>query len=563
MQQMRAAPSYTSYVGLVVILAFAAAVRLYGVDWDGGLGAHPDERFVVGVAESLRWPDRLDPLSTAPGFAYGHVLPYLLAAVAGLGGCVGVGVDALVIGRVLAALFDVGTVALTFALGRRVYGEWAGLLAAGFVSLMVVHVQQAHFYTPDVPLAFFSAGALILTARLAERGRALDGLLAGVWAGLALGTKFSAALLVFPLGAACVVAPGKPRRGWRPGLAIAAGALAAFALTNPFALISFPAFWRNVAEQAALARGALDVAYTRQFHGTWPYVYPVVQQLRWGMGWSLGLAAFGGLASAVGRAVREPPRRAEWVMLAWAVPFLAFNGALYVKFPRYLLPLTPVLAIYGARLLLQIWHRTGLCLRVFTCRLLIRNLLIAFVLAGSVLRCLAFLNLYRFTHPWLAASRWFAVHVPRGAVIAVEQWDHPLPVDATGYDVRELPIFDEDRPEKWSVMEETLAAAEYVVVASRRGYATLARWPERYPRTAAYYRRLFQGELGFEPVACFGRYPRLGPLALVDDPAAGLGFSLPEPCRPEAPIVSRLGRLDESFVVYDHPQVVVLRRGEF
>ncbi len=47
----------------------------------------------------------------------------------------------------------------------------------------------------------------------------------------------------------------------------------------------------------------------------------------------------------------------------------------------------------------------------------------------------------------------------------------------------------------------------------------------------------------------------------VDDPAAGLGFSLPGLCRPEAPFVLRLGRLDESFVVYDHPQVVILRRG--
>ncbi|MCX7681509.1 MAG: hypothetical protein N2508_06050, partial [Anaerolineae bacterium] len=100
----------------------------------------------------------------------------------------------------------------------------------------------------------------------------------------------------------------------------------------------------------------------------------------------------------------------------------------------------------------------------------------------------------------------------------------------------------------------------YVVVASQRGYGSLARWPARYPLTADCYRLLFTGALGFRPVACFWRYPRLGPLALVEDPAIGLSFSLPELCWPEAPLVLRLGRLDESFSVYDRPLAIVFKR---
>jgi hypothetical protein len=335
-------------------------------------------------------------------------------------------------------------------------------------------------------------------------------------------------------------------------------ALAAFALSNPFALLAFPVFWRNLVEQASIARGVLDVPYTRQFHATWPYLYPVVQQLRWGMGWPLGLVACGGLAYGVWRAVREPPRRAEWVLLAWTVPGFALFGALYAKFPRYLLPLAPLLAIYGARML-----------TVLACGKPLRRLVGSrhetlevpvFLLIYSLLHCLAFVGLYRSPHPWLAASDWLYDHATHGTVIAVEQWDHPLPLDSTGYDLRELPVFDEDTPEKWVAMEQTLGEANYVVIASRRGYATLARRSQRYPLTARYYRRLFESELGFEPVACFGRYPRLGPMALVDDPAAGLDFSLPALCQPEASLVLRLGRLDESFVVYDHPQVVILGR---
>jgi len=522
-----------------LILLLAATLRFYGLDWDGGLGAHPDERYIVGVAESLRWPDRLNPFDVAPDYAYGHLPLYLLALVGNLAR----GADWLLVGRALAALFDLGTVALTFALAQRVYGDKIGLLAAAFVALMVLHVQQAHFYTADAPLTFFVLGTLLFAARLAERGQAGDAWLAGAWAGLAWGSKFSAALLILPLAAACAVAPGRRWLCWRRALEIGAAALATFALANPFALAGFSTFWRNVTWQTAMARGLLDLPYTRQFHGTWPYLYPLAQQLRWGMGWMLGLIACGGLAYAVWQAVREPPRQAEWMLLAWALPYFAFTGALYAKFPRYLLPLTPLLAIYGARLLLRSLAPLRLC-----------------VIALALLRCLAFVSLYRSPHPWLAASEWLYEQAEPGAVVAVEQWDHPLPLDATGYDTRELPIFDEDTPGKWAEMAEILAETDYVIIASRRGYATLARWPERYPRAARYYQLLFEGGMGFEPVACFGRYPHLGPLALADDPTTGLDFSLPALCQPEAPFLLRLGRLDESFVVYDHPQVVILRR---
>ncbi len=553
-------------LALILILILGAAPRFYGLDWDGGIGAHPDGRYVVGVAEALRWPDRLNPFDIAPDFSYGHLPLYLLALVAHLVGPLR-GVDLLLVGRGLAALFDLGTVALTFALGRRVYagddcpGEKVGLLAAAFVALAVFHVQQAHFYIADVLLAFFVLGTLHFAVRLIESGRARDAWLAGAWAGLAVGTKFSAVLLMLPLGASLLGHPmadggrrGQVRGLLLQGLRVGGAALTTFALSNPFALACFPTFWRNVLEQAAIARGTLDVPYTRQFHATWPYLYPLAQQVRWGMGWPLGLVACAGFAWTVWRAVREPPRRGEWVVLAWTVPYFAFVGALYARFPRYLLPLTPLLALYAARLLADLVRGPG-CggwLDAFGYLPLILCCL------SLLTRCLAFANLYRVPHPWQVASEWFYEH-GRG-VVAVEQWDHPLPLDATGYDVRQLPIFDEDTPEKWAVMEEVLAEADYVVIASRRGYGTVAQWPERYPRTARYYRMLFEGDLGFEPVACFGRYPRLGPLALTDDPAAGLDFSLPEMCQPDAPLVLHLGRLDESFVVYDHPWVVILRR---
>ena len=535
---------------LLPVLLLAVALRGWGLDWDGGIGAHPDERYIVGAAEALRWPDRLNPFDVAPDLAYGHpplAVLFLLRAASG-------GADLLIVGRVLATLFDQLTVALTYALGKRVYGRRAGLLAATTTALAVSHVQQAHFYTADVPLATLTVATLYCGVRLAADGRSRDACLAGFCAGLALGTKATAALLALPLGAACVsAAQGSRARCGRLLLMVAATAAVTFGVSNPFVLLDLPTFWHNVAEQSAIARGALDVPYTRQFHSAWPYLYPLVQQMRWGLGWVSGAVAFGGLGYAIWRVVRAPARRVEWVLLAWSLPYLALIGALYAKFPRYLLPLTPVLAIYGARLLLK----AGAVKRVGR---VLAPLAIGGLLLAMLIRCLVFVGLYDQAHPWLAASGWMADLVPPGAVIVVEEWDHPLPLDSVPYDLRPIPIFDEDSAEKWTAVAETVAAADYMVLASRRAYASLPRWPDRYPLTTCYYRLLFGGELGFEPVACFSRFPHLGPLVLLDDPTRSLGFSLPAVCSPAGRPSFSLGRLDESFVVYDHPQTIIFRR---
>ena len=524
---------------LLSLLALAAALRFYGLNWDGGLGAHPDERYIVALAEGLRFspPSALNPFALDPLYPYGHLPLYLLLALRTLLPAT----DPLLLGRALAALSDLATVALAFLLGREVFGETAGLWAAAFLAVMPLHVQQAHFFTADPLLAAGVVGALYYAVRLARRGRPADGLLAGSLFGLALSAKFTGAFLLFPLGMALTFHAGGRR--WRLGTLALAAAGGVFAVANPYALVEWGSFWHAVSRQAAILRGTLDAPYTLQFHDTLPYLYPIAQQLRWGMTVPLGLLAFGGLGYALWRAVREPPSPAEWVLLAWALPFFAFFGGLPARFPRYLLPLTPLLALYAASLP----GKVAAYLRPVA---LLTALLVSVALVAT----------YHLPHPWMAAAEWLDGHLSPADVVAVEHWDQPLVPPATGATVRVLPVFDADTPEKQAVMERVLAEADYIVIASRRGYGVLAGWPERYPWTARYYRRLFSGDLGFVPVACFRRDPRLGPLVIKDDPAARVNLTLPDLCRAAATWRFSPGRLDESFVVYDHPQVIIFAR---
>jgi 4-amino-4-deoxy-L-arabinose transferase-like glycosyltransferase len=519
---------------MVLVLLLAAALRLSGVAWDGGIGAHPDERYVVGVAEGLEWPRRLNPFALAPDLAYGH-LPLTLFALLG-------GVDRLLAARLLTALVDTATVALAAALGSRLFDRGVGLLAAGFLAVMPLHVQQAHFATVDVFLAFFVTAAVLFATRVAECGRPVDAALAGLAAGLAFGCKAGAGLLALPLAAACWFSGTHGRSRLLRCLLVGGVALVAFAVTNPFAVLQLPRFLRNVAAQTALAQGTIVAPYALQYQGTLPYLYPVFQQAIWGMGPVLAGLCFGGLGVAVAGAVRRPPTRVEWVALAWAVPFFAFVGGLYAKFPRYLLPLSPLLVVYGAVWLAGVQPRAA------------RAVLGALALVPAGMVALGMVLSYAEAHPWVAATHWVEAQVPRGTGIAVEAWDHPLPLDSEGYHLHTLPVFEPDTGEKRAQMEASLDQANVVVVASRRGYGVLT---DR-PPMASYYQFLFAGQRDFEVAACFGRWPRVGPLALSDDPFRAADLPLPQAdCLPQPPVLW-LPPLDESFVVYDHPTTIIL-----
>ena len=157
----------------------------------------------------------------------------------------------------------------------------------------------------DAILTFCVTASVALAARWTRRGGWGTWLLAGAMAGLAVGSKFSAVLLALPLAVAALYRLPTASLGRKAlivaGRLAAAGAvvLAVFVLTNPFAVIEFPAYVRQITAQNAMVSGLMDAPYTRQYIGTLPYLYFVQQLSQWGLGWPLGIVAWGGLIWAV------------------------------------------------------------------------------------------------------------------------------------------------------------------------------------------------------------------------------------------------------------------------
>ena len=515
---------------LLAVAASALAVRVFGLDFDQSHFFHPDERAIGDAITRLSFR----PLQLNPHFfAYGSLpfyltrgLSSLLAAVSGRDWFASY--DGVVhVGRFLSALAGTLTVVLLAAVGRRLYGQKAGLLAGLLLALSVLHVQTSHFASTDVTLTFFVLLALAASGRLARRGRLRDVLVAGALTGFAVATKASAAPLVLPLAVAVFFAC-RPARAWGRGtLLLAAGgsaALVAFFLGEPYAFLDFHEFWRSLSEQGAMVRNAGTLPYTNQYIGVPNFLYEAKEIVLWCLGPFLGLAAL--WASARKLAFVRRLSDVEWVFASFFVPYVLLTCTFEVKFPRYLLPVYPLLALWAAAWLTEKAER-GRAGRVLR----------AVVVGGTAVWVLAFAGIYTRPHSFVTASEWFHDSVPDGARVLEEDWDEGFPFAFPGrpaerYKVVQFPFYENDAPEKMAKLARALADTDWVVLQTKRLYGAVTRAPEKFPLTNRAFRLLFAGDLGYTLVREVASRPSLFGIQVPDELA------------------------DESFTVYDHPKVL-------
>jgi YYY domain-containing protein len=159
----------------------------------------------------------------------------------------------------------------------------------------------------------------------------------------------------------------------------------------------------------------------------------------------------------------------------------------------------------------------------------------------------------------------------RTSVIANEHWDDPLPLRIDGKDpfwnwyqdlnsspTGQMNNYDNDTEKKRQLLLDWLDEADFIALSSNRLYASIPRLPQRYPLTTAYYKALFNGDLGYELRAEFVSYPTLGSLQFSDQE---IPFSLGEAeYSTEAPYSISFPPAEEAFSVYDHPTVLIFAK---
>ena len=556
-------------------------MRLLIQGWDSGLlSPHPDERQVAFVAE------RTAGWFADPGFyAYGALHFRAVQLATALIGQPRAYRGLLFGGRTLSLLASLFALGLGFVVARRAWGRRTAALFLVLAAFIPLDLQQSHFATVEAHHAAWVMAALAACWWLAERGSLLAAVAVGLMTGASLAVKVSSLGLLAPLAvaillvvrrrgpsraAACAAtvaaagvgsfwlgqpwafAGGRPPMALVLGFAVAAALLAA-AARGPYSRVAAfagvaaaaaggvvartlgprlnPAWLAGVGEQVAMVTGRADLPYVRIYRHTLPVLYPLRELGLWGLGPALLLAV---LAAGVVACLWTVRRRGRWlegrwtpgaslllVLLAWLLPMAVRLATLQVKYLRYWEPLVVPGALLAAWWLARLRRARGL-----------RRAVVGLTLIWG----LAYLWGFAVPHPHRVAARWLDRAMSPGQAVAFETWDERLPLTVAG---PRLELASYDLPDdhakvlRWC---RNLAQADWVVLTSNRVRRTVLANPDRFPRTARLYELLLSGRAGFLPLTTASRGPRL--------------FGLRFPVQ----------MADESFVNYDFPRVVILRR---
>jgi hypothetical protein len=255
--------------------------------------------------------------------------------------------------RLITALCGLLTVVVVYQTGELVRDRRLGLAAALALAVMPLHVLHSTYATVDVPQTLFVALALLAAVRIAREGAPRDYLLAGLWAGLAASTKYSGALVLI----APVVAHLLPARSDRTGgvalmsiwpLVSLGAALLAFVLTSPYTLLDWPNARADIVYEIGHMRLGEEPARSADPSG-WIFHGRNLLLTTTGLG-ALALLGVVGLG-------RRRQLRPLLGPVAFAAVWILVISEANVRYLRYELPLTPVVALLAVGATFALWGR--------------------------------------------------------------------------------------------------------------------------------------------------------------------------------------------------------------
>jgi hypothetical protein len=469
----------------------------------------------------------LDPRTNVPLFVYGD-LPHILVALESIMLSRSGWEQIIELGRTNSVVFDVFTI-LVVSAGAYRLGGWSAAALGGFLySAVPLALQQANFFTVDIPLTFCSSLFVFGLILLVESTGWWPAILAGLALGLSFSCKISAtALLPSILLAVIVCLRQQGRCGAKSLLARGVGifviAVCTFRVANPSAF-SGPTFSDFAPSRVFLA----NFVELSQFSGPnpvpfmlqWKLPYVGIKSLRDLILFALGPALLFAAAWGSWRAFVCPQTAAirgiAMIICATAIVITAQPLIYGEPLLRYFLPAAPLLAMLGG------FGLSAGCKRLH------------YVAAAAL--CIlasgwgaAMVEAHVTEHPRVTASKWILQKLPVGSQIANEtNWDEGLPVsvrlspeqparDAPAlYHMSVLNITAPDTPEKIERMINTIGEADLVVISSDRQYGPTMQLSDQFPYTRRYYHHLFTGTLCLDLVARFVKPFMLFGLA-VDD----------------------------------------------
>ena len=344
---------------LLLILALATGLRIYGLDWS--LPHTYEEATPLRVAVGMWGWHANGPVTLDPQFFnYPSLTFYIHFLAQGivflwlrLAGEIKSVADWAVLyltnpttqyigSRLVGVCFGVATVFFTYKVARFVTTTRVALLTALLLATSPFHIARSQMIEVDIPLTFFVVLALYGIMQVIEEGRWRDYVLTGIAIGLAISAKYTGLFLAIPFVAAQALTfksqRMEPADRWKRSAGAILLALAAFAATSPYVIMDWRQSWAGL----SVEREHMELGHFGVTQSAWSF---------YGHSLMHGLLGLVGLTMAlVGVAYTCIKRssRPAMVLVIFCVAYCCVIATWSTKADRYLLPVFPPLLTLAA-----------------------------------------------------------------------------------------------------------------------------------------------------------------------------------------------------------------------
>ncbi len=321
------------------------------------------------------------------------------------------------VGRFVTALYGIGIIILSYFIFKKVFKNNIGSLISTLLILFTpLMLLNAHYMYIDIPGLFWIMACLFVTAKFIERFSFKKVFLAGLFSGLACGTKvtFGTALIIPIIG---ILLSCKDLRQMCKGFALTVAVfLLFFFATNPYFFITFPKPLVALSEHTGLH-------FTGKFY---------ISSLKYGLGVPLFVFTLIGILIKTLFLKKNKlfEKRVVLLFLSWILFFFLFISIFSKHFSRYILPIVPLLIILGCSGWFELLNKLKSIKKHIGYSIIIFVLLFTFCYGMSYEKLLVNKNIRT------KAGEWIVKNIKQSSTIGMTEvpWQYQMPpVDENRY----------------------------------------------------------------------------------------------------------------------------------
>lgn len=500
--------TFTTRRVLLLLIVIGSIFHFFNINWGAPFYFHPDERNIASSVTQLQYTETMHPHF----FAYGSLPIYAIYFIGYAWNALSEGAKtqishvqfshAIIISRILSALFATALIPLLYTIGKKLRNAKTGIFAATLMTFSPGIIQFAHFGTFEMWITFFSTLLFWTCLKIVE----YKTLRFFVYASFILGILFSIKVTTIVLSPLPFIAYGvhllqkehfikKTLRIFSLFLIAVCITSIIYTATNPYVFRDTHAFIASMNYETSVGMNTLPVFYTQEFYDTIPVLYQITHIFPFLINPLMTLVGLSAIIYFLFIFIKQRKMNHFLLLCFFFILFLP-QAFLFIKWTRNMVPTLPFLFLIIA-LAFSYAKKEYVSLR--------RTIWIALFLSINILFALSyFITAFLMPDTRLAAYAYAAKILPENASILSEMYDLGIiPYNAQYKNITLFNTYDLDASSNEfnkKTWETAAAAAEYVILPSQRVLQTRMQNKHRFPIGNKIYTDLIEGNNSFQKI---------------------------------------------------------------